>query len=114
VELLSRLDHAPTRLAVVAERALLAHLEGGCQVPVGALASFDGDLLTLDAFVGEIDGSRGLRERADALVRRESEAIALGVNVAERLIANGAEPILARLREAVEARALAGVSWEEA
>lgn len=114
VELLARLDHAPTRLATAAERALLARLEGGCQVPVGALASFAGDVLTLDAFVGDLDGSQAVRERAAAPVRSEDEAVALGENVADRLIARGAGPILARLRAAVAERAAAGVLWQEA
>lgn len=114
LELLGRLDHTPTRLATAAERALLARLEGGCQVPVGTLATFTGDVLTLDAFVGDLDGSQVVRERSAAAVGNEQEALALGVSVAERLIDRGAGPILARLREALAERAAAGIVWEEA
>jgi hydroxymethylbilane synthase len=112
--LLAQLDHAPTRLSTAAERALLARLEGGCQVPVGALASFSGESLSLDAYVGDVDGSAGLRRRGSAAVADEGAARALGVRVAEELLAAGARPILARLREAVSERAAAGVLWEEA
>lgn len=109
VERLGRLDHSPTRLATAAERALLARLEGGCQVPVGALATFAGDRLTLDAFVGDVDGSQVVRERGVSEAKDEQQALALGEQVAEQLLARGAGPILARLREAVAERAAAGV-----
>ncbi len=51
--LVARLDHAPTRTAVRAERALLAELEAGCSAPVGALAEVDGATLVLHAAVGD-------------------------------------------------------------
>jgi hydroxymethylbilane synthase len=114
VQRLSQLDHAPTRLATTAERALLSALEGGCQVPVGALATFDGGRLALAACVAPLDGNGIVRARAAADVAGESEALALGVRVAEELLERGAAPVLARLRETVSERAAAGVLWEEA
>jgi hydroxymethylbilane synthase len=62
-ELVKKLDHAPARIAVEAERALLATLGGGCQVPVGAHATLDGGtgsrrLIDLRAIVASPDGSR--------------------------------------------------------
>ena len=62
-ELIRKLDHAPARIAVEAERALLATLGGGCQVPVGAHATLDGGtgsrrLINLRAIVASPDGSR--------------------------------------------------------
>ena len=54
---LAALDHGPSRLAVTAERALLRRIEGGCQVPLGALASFSAEVLTLNASVCALDGS---------------------------------------------------------
>jgi hydroxymethylbilane synthase len=99
-----RLDHAPTRRATEAERALLATLEGGCQVPVGALATLDGrDPATLElrASVVSIDGRRhvGGRKRGDA--NRPAE---LGRALADELIAQGAAGILAEIRHAGAAK----------
>lgn len=59
---LAALDHLPTRLAVTAERALLAALEAGCSAPIGALGHIDPDgHLTLDAVVARVDGGAVLR-----------------------------------------------------
>ncbi|MCR6705029.1 MAG: hydroxymethylbilane synthase [Cellulomonas sp.] len=68
---LAALDHLPTRLAVVAERALLARLEAGCAAPVGALASVDtlgaeGASVTVEAVVARTDGTRVLRHGVSA------------------------------------------------
>ena len=91
------LDHSPTALATRAERVLLSVLEGGCQVPVGALARMEGRQLHLRARVAELDGSvslfvetRGPAEDPDALGREAAEA----------LLARGAAEILDRIREA--------------
>ncbi|MCK0113684.1 hydroxymethylbilane synthase [Ornithinimicrobium sp. F0845] len=56
VELLSALEHAPTRTCVTAERTLLSELEAGCSAPVGALARLEGDQIVLDAVVGGASG----------------------------------------------------------
>ena len=55
-ELLRELDDAATRAAATAERAFLELLGGGCQVPVGAYAQSEGELLTLTSFLGTADG----------------------------------------------------------
>lgn len=55
VQALAHLEHAPTRICVTAERALLGALEAGCSAPVGALARCDGDDVVLDAVVGPTD-----------------------------------------------------------
>ena len=98
--LLATLDHAPTRLATAAERALLGHLEGGCQVPVGALAaiSTDGEM-TLDALVASLDGRRAVRRSASARVRSEDDALAFGRGLGEQLLAAGAQSILFEVRQ---------------
>ena len=97
--LLATLDHAPTRLATAAERALLGHLEGGCQVPVGALAviSADGEM-TLDAIVASLDGRRAVRRSASTRVGSEEEAVAFGRGLGEQLLADGAHGILREVR----------------
>ena len=58
---LAALDHAPSRLAVTAERALLARLEAGCAAPVGTHSTLEGDRLTLEAVVCRPDGTAQLR-----------------------------------------------------
>jgi hydroxymethylbilane synthase len=112
--LLARLDHPATRIATAAERALLGALEGGCQVPVGALATFRERELTLAACVGELDGTRLVRTERSASVHQDHQADALGESVARELVAAGAGPVLERLRHAVLERAAAGLLWEEA
>jgi hydroxymethylbilane synthase len=79
--------------ALVAERALVEALGGGCQTPVGALASIvDGDRLELVAVVAALDGSRIVR--GDGRAER-GDAAGLGVRVGAQLIAGGAGEILA-------------------
>jgi hydroxymethylbilane synthase len=91
-DVLARLDDVSTRHTVLAERAFLARLEGGCQVPIAGHATLDGDTLRLVGFVGTTDGARAIVHEA---VGPTSEAEQLGVSLAERLIADGAGAILA-------------------
>lgn len=94
---LRALDHAPTRLAVAAERAVLARLEAGCAAPVGTHAVVEDDVLTLTAVVARLDGAEQLRHRARVALPAGSGTAAddaareLGVRVAEVLLADGAE-----------------------
>jgi hydroxymethylbilane synthase len=91
--LLRPLDHAPTRRAVQAERAVLAALGGGCQVPLGAHAtvSADGATLRLIAVVASLDGERLIRVEREGPARRPA---ALGRTVARALLRQGAAQIL--------------------
>jgi len=84
------LNDADTEAAVTAERALLATLEGGCQVPIGAHATVEGPAIHLQALVASIDGSRVVRDRATG-----GNPVALGRELGERLLAAGAREILA-------------------
>jgi hydroxymethylbilane synthase len=93
-DLVKQLDDPPTRTAVTAERALLARLEGGCQVPIAAHAELTGATLTVDGLIASVDGRRLLRERIDGPA---AEAQALGTRLAERLLARGGEQILAEI-----------------
>ena len=88
---LAAIDDAATRAAFTAERAVVAALGGGCQVPIGALAEGDGDRLRLRAMVASLDGSRRLRREATMSVEA---AQTLGGAVAGGLLADGAGPIL--------------------
>ena len=87
--LLAPLHHAETAARVTAERALNKRLNGGCQVPIACYALLEGEQLWLRGLVGQPDG--GLLLRAEG---RGSDAEALGVQVAEQLLAQGAEAIL--------------------
>jgi hydroxymethylbilane synthase len=96
LERLNQIDHAETRAAVSAERALLAALGGGCQIPIGAWARIEpsrgkGDQLVLDAAVLSPDGSDCLRKQAAGRADRPEE---LGRSLAAALIAKGADRIL--------------------
>jgi hydroxymethylbilane synthase len=98
------LDHAATRVAVTAERALLRRVEGGCQVPLGALAIINGDGLSLSASVCALDGSSSIdcedqaRWAGEAAQPALAAAAALGVRVGEQLLARGAAGIIAQQR----------------
>ncbi|WP_326429509.1 hydroxymethylbilane synthase [Stutzerimonas frequens] len=89
--LLECLSHAPTATRVVAERALNKRLNGGCQVPIACYAVLEGEQLWLRGLVGQPDGTVLLRAEGRAPA---AEAEALGVQVAEELLAQGAEQIL--------------------
>jgi hydroxymethylbilane synthase len=92
--------HTATACAVAAERAFLRTLEGGCQVPVGAHATLQGDRLRLHGRVVSLRGERGAEGEDAADVRDEQEADDLGVRLAQRLLEQGASAILAEVRAA--------------
>jgi hydroxymethylbilane synthase len=93
-ELLMGLHDQQTGICVRAERALNARLQGGCQVPIAGFAELHGDSLRLRGLVGRPDGSALIRaERSGTAAAAE----ALGVAVAEALLADGAEAILREL-----------------
>ena len=88
---LETLDHAETRTAIMAERALLSALQGGCQVPLGAWARIERGELLLEACVCSIDGTRYVKQRATAPPEQARE---LGERMARLLIEAGAQSIL--------------------
>jgi hydroxymethylbilane synthase len=90
--LLAPLEHRETRIRVNAERAMNRHLEGGCQVPIGAYAVVNDDQVHLRGLVGAIDGSEILHDEISGHV---DDAEELGVELAKKLLAQGADRILA-------------------
>ena len=86
-----KLNHAPTQWAVTAERALLAALGGGCQVPIGAYATVAGDRLSLQAVVVSPDGVQLVRDRSEGPA---ADAERIGRELGEALLAAGADSIL--------------------
>lgn len=77
-----------------AERAFLARLEGGCQVPIAAYATLDGDSLHLKGLVGEVDGSVVISREISG---SRSDGEALGIKLADEILDAGARPILEAL-----------------
>lgn len=98
-ELLAPLDDAACRAAVTAERSLLAVLEAGCQVPVGAWGRLEGNDLLLDGLVASLDGTRVLREQSRGPRERARD---LGEDLARRLLDRGGREILETVRAAGE------------
>jgi hydroxymethylbilane synthase len=92
--LLAPLHHADTDVRVRAERAMNKHLNGGCQVPIACYAVLEGEQLWLRGLVGRPDG--GLTLSAQARGPRQAPE-ALGIAVADQLLAEGAGGILAQV-----------------
>jgi len=100
LEILGVLDHAPTHIRIDAERAFLAQLRGGCQVPAGALAEVTGEngqpkALRIQGVVAAPDGSQCIRGEITGLAE---EAGALGRKLADELMVRGGKEILETLR----------------
>ncbi|THA01163.1 hydroxymethylbilane synthase [Rodentibacter pneumotropicus] len=93
-KLLAPLADEETTVCVKAERAMNARLQGGCQVPIGGYAVLENNQIRLRALVGELDGSSIIRAEGKSAVEKAEE---LGVQIAERLLAQGADSILAKV-----------------
>ncbi len=90
-EICRRLEHVDTRIAVTAERAVLAALGGGCQVPIGAHATLDGGAIQIRAIVVSPDGAQVIRKQAGG---NASDAARLGRVLGDQLLAEGGARIL--------------------
>jgi hydroxymethylbilane synthase len=90
-EILGKLDDPETRTVIIAERALLAALQGGCQVPLGAWARLERGELVMEAVVCSVDGVQYVRQKASA---PPEQAAQLGEQMAQLLIDGGARDIL--------------------
>ena len=101
----AKLDDHTTDLCVTAERAFLRKLEGGCQVPIGALAALDGNVLKLEGMVGSLDGAVVFRE---SIMGDAAAAGSLGLQLADKLIEIGARELLDQTREQVFRDSAAG------
>ncbi|MDX8405899.1 MAG: hydroxymethylbilane synthase [Mariprofundus sp.] len=92
--LVSRLNDVDTVDCTRAERAFLARLEGGCQVPIAAYATLNGDELTLKGLVGSVDGKVVIKRE---MIGLRSDGAAMGTALADEVLDAGARPILAAL-----------------
>ncbi len=95
--LLAPLEHPETRIRVLTERAMNRALQGGCQVPIGAYALVQGEEVWLRGLVGSPDGSHVIRDEIRGPL---AEGEALGHTLAQRLLAAGADVILAEVYRA--------------
>lgn len=94
IALLAPLNHRETEIRVLAERALNAKLQGGCQVPIGSFAELREDKIFLRGLVGSPDGSRIIKAQCTAPL---NDPVALGETVAGDLISQGADVLLEAL-----------------
>ena len=83
--------HAHTVACARAERAFLARVEGGCQVPVGVYATPDGESLNVEAVIASLDGKRLYR---DHVTGAKADAETLGTRLADRLLDAGGIEIM--------------------
>ena len=88
------LNHGPTERAVLAERAMLRTLEGGCRVPVGVSSAVDGSVVRLRGIVASLDGALVYRGEAEG---EEPEEV--GERLARNLLEQGAAVVLGEIRE---------------
>jgi hydroxymethylbilane synthase len=98
------LDDEATHMSIMAERAFLRRLEGGCQVPIAAWGSVsDGGTLKLRGLVGTLDGRKLIKGEVEGEVGKAEE---LGMTLAENLLSRGADEILREIygREIVRAQ----------
>ena len=93
----AHIDDRQAAIALRAERSVVTRLGGGCQMPIGAHAVVDDDVVTLTGVVISVDGARAARATAEGSA---ANAEAIGVAVAEQLLERGADDILAEVQRA--------------
>lgn len=100
-KIVSCINDAPTKTAVEAERALLAKLQGGCQVPIGAYAQIHGSELHLEAIICTMDGDHAIRDNQSGPI---NQAAKIGDELAQRMLENGGKKILHEIRQEFQGR----------
>jgi len=93
--LMEKLNHQDTWNTIIAERAFLAHLQGGCQVPLGCYSRVENGILNMSGFVASVDGKQYIREDISADIAKGAE---IGVQLAEKMLAKGALEILNQIK----------------
>lgn len=96
LKIIAPLNHRETNQATVGERALLRHLEGGCQIPIGTFGRIENGEFILDAMVGSLDGKRIVSGTMSGSPERSAT---LGKALAEELLSKGAREILEEIRK---------------
>ncbi len=100
LDILRQIASTATTISTCSERALLRHLEGGCQVPIGAYGRIENNLLYLDALVGSLDGKNIVRGKIHG---NPDQAEELGIQLAKTLLKGGGGEILANIRNTTSA-----------
>lgn len=103
--LLEPLHHGPTAICISAERTFLRALEGGCQVPIGALAEISAEQVVLHGLIADLEGEQVLRDRIEGSAL---DSARLGDALAERLLGRGGGEILRSIRDATPAPGIPG------
>ncbi len=100
-KIVSAMDDEQTRIAVEAERSLLAKLQGGCQVPIGAYAEVQGKEVSIEAIICTLDGDHAIRDRHSGPT---NQAAKIGDELAQRMLDNGGLKILHEVRKEFQGR----------
>lgn len=100
-KIVSGIDDAQTKIAVEAERALLAKLQGGCQVPIGAYAQIRGGEVHLEAIIITLDGDHAIRDEHSGPLNQASK---IGDSLAQRMLEDGGMKILNEIRQKLSGR----------
>ena len=95
-EMISALEDSQTRAIVSGERAFLNRLEGGCQIPIAGHGKIENDRYMLTGLVAEVDGSHVIKDTVSGPVEAPER---LGIELAERLLAKGADELLDKLKD---------------
>lgn len=95
LEIADKINHENTMAEVMAERAFLRTLEGGCQVPVGAIALVEGEKLVLEGLLASLDGSMVYRDKMDGSINYPED---IGIKLAKKLLKDGGEQIWQDIR----------------
>ncbi len=93
------MDHSDTNTVVSGERAFLHRLEGGCQIPIAAHGKVDGKDFTMTGLVADLTGETIIKE---TLTGPREDSVALGIALADRLLARGAKTILDQVKETAD------------
>ncbi len=99
LSLLKAIEHEPTRDRVLAERAFLRELEGGCQVPIGVHTQLNHQTLTLSGLVASIDGQQLIK---DTVSGAPEDAELLGIQLAQVLRQQEAQEILSQIFQTIQ------------
>jgi hydroxymethylbilane synthase len=99
-ELMAKLNHTETWEAITAERAFLAELQGGCQVPLGCFSEIENGKLTLHGFVASVDGKQYIRESISGELNNGAQ---VGLLLAEKMQKKGATEILNKIKSGNQA-----------
>ncbi len=94
IDLIAFLNHKETQICVEAERSFLKALDGGCQVPIASHSQLKGDTLILEGLVAEPDASKIIRYTLEDNIQNR---VALGENLAGKILENGGKEILEHL-----------------